>query len=238
MVAVFHRQPHAVSVQPGGNRDKMPHFWNAREKYFISTSHKVMSSHLSRQDVLRPVPVAVILSNAIVGKATSLIGFEHFLVVRNPYHRLESFYKSKLLAAGDDIRATGTVQRCQRIVLRALGDNDCDFTTAESTLAGLSFAEFVDLLPHVYMQDGHLQPQSRKIYLAGMYRRWLKIESRRDLRFMTRELKIDTSYRTGNSAHVPGDRIIWDRRSRRTVESLYAADFASFEYPRGALPGG
>jgi hypothetical protein len=79
----------------------------------------------------------------------------HYLLVRNPYDRVVSFYKDKLLAEpSSKLCSYAELQRCQRLFCPHLQIDPHDSpTTIREKLLSLSSAQFIDLLPDIKRID-------------------------------------------------------------------------------------
>lgn len=65
------------------------HFYNPEKHFFISTSFKVWYSTLEKQKCLKRVTSEIVLRNIM--STPNKYNLKHFLLVRNPYVRAESF---------------------------------------------------------------------------------------------------------------------------------------------------
>ncbi len=163
----------------------------------------------------------------------------HFLLVRNPYDRVESFYKDKFrqmpLAQVADY---DQLQECQQLFcpLLHIVPND-DPATIREKLLDVSFAQFIELLPQLYQRDWHLRPQvmTKRIYRRGqpiapiIITRTLQVESPADRRYIQDKLRIDLSQKH-NSTQTIQLANNWSPALRTTVNQLYRADFQKFGY--------
>jgi len=153
---------------------------------------------------------------------------KHYLIVRHPERRLESFFKAKCRISARR-QEKGPWQNCQQIILDALNSNRNDFDHQKSELLALSFSEFIALLPLCYNKDGHLRPQSSKIYVRNMYDRFLQMEATDDIKFMMDELGLEMDHRSGNTDEFQED-LSWSSNMHKIVSELYTEDFNNFHY--------
>ena len=162
----------------------------------------------------------------------------HFFIVRNPYTRLESFFRDKFRQDPvTKLRTYDELQRCQRSFCADLQIAPTDAPQAiREKLIGLSFAQFVHLLPKVYQQDGHLHPQVQMTTMRFRgaavqlhFDRVLKIESVADRAYLQNVLAIDLSAKVNNTKQVAWSSP-WQPTLYALVNELYQADFTTFQY--------
>lgn len=190
-----------------------------------------MSSHLAIHPDLKAKTWYSILPNSLLRVTFRQLGKQHFLIVRDPFTRLESFYKSKILAVNNYTSLPRGWQHCQQLILKQLGISpECELETGRQAFTKLSFSSFIELLPEVYKKDGHLTPQRDKIYVSNMYDKVLKLEVPEDLTFLQEKLGIDTGKKTGNSDRHITSPIEWDDKDITIVTKLYKDDFKLFDY--------
>ncbi len=82
-----------------------------------------------------------------------------FMVVRNPWARVASCFRNKCRDALGALARNGSLEPCQRHLLKALGAWPCRPETGARRLAGLQFDEFVELLPVVRDGNSHFRLQ-------------------------------------------------------------------------------
>ena len=212
----------------------MPHFINESKHYLISTNYKVLYSLLYDQPTLREINMQEVAQYYLGDPAPWL---SHFFVVRNPYTRLESFFKDKFRQ--DPVTKARTyeqLQRCQRFFCAYLQIDPADSAmTIREKLLSLSFEQFVQLLPTVYLQDGHLHPQVRMMTIRFRgapiqlnFDRVLKIESAADMAYLQDELAVDVSQPINNTRQVKWSSP-WQPKLYAVVNELYKADFETFQ---------
>ena len=72
----------------------MIHFFHKKNKILVSTNLKVMYSSLKHTDSL----VEIKYKKFLFLKIINIFKVKHYLLVRNPYTRIVSFYKNKFQA--------------------------------------------------------------------------------------------------------------------------------------------
>ena len=215
----------------------MPHFVNHAKHYLISTNYKVLYSLFVEQPELREINRQEVAQYYLGGPAPAP-RLSHFLVVRNPYTRLESFFKDKFRQ--DPVvrlRTYDQLQRCQRLFCAYLQIVPADSPmTIREKLLSLSFEQFVQLLSTVYLQDGHLHPQIqmttirfRGAPLLLNFARVFKLESATDMADLQAKLAIDVSQPINHTHQVKWSSP-WQPDLYAVVNELYKADFETFQY--------
>lgn len=215
----------------------MPHFVNSSKHYLVSTNYKVLYSLLYEQPELREINMQAVAQYYLSDPAPSpWLG--HFFVVRNPYTRLESFFKDKFRQ--DPVTMTRTydqLQRCQRLFCSYLQIDPTDAAMSiREKLLSLSFEQFVQLLPAVYLNDGHLHPQVQMMTIRFRgapiqlsFDRVFKVESAVDMACLQGELAIDVSQQINNTRQVQWSSP-WRPDLYAVINELYKADFETFQY--------
>lgn len=90
-----------------------------------------------------------------------------FLVVRDPWARAASCFRNKCRDAIEALQRNGSLEPCQRHLLRELGVWPCRSRTGARRLAELGFADFVELLPGVRDGNSHFRMQVDVLRDAG-----------------------------------------------------------------------
>lgn len=171
---------------------------------------------------------------------TSLLNFEgrKYFLARNPYNRLESFYRDKfILHPGRSVyKENFQWQNCQKIFSGEPGVKFDTFDEIRNALMATSFEKFIMMLPSKYMLDWHLIPQIfslcfKKNNSISMIEidRILKMEEESHMLFLNTNLNIDTSIRE-NETNSKSIDIVWSAAARKIVNTLYQPDFEELEY--------
>lgn len=150
----------------------------------------------------------------------------NYVLGRNPYSRLESFYRDKL---HKDLGLDKKLVRSQKIFYKPLGIKSND--TKDSIIKRLSeitFEEFIDLLPQVYMKNRHLHPQTL-IFKNRKNVHKLKLEDDNDMEFMNNVLGINTQMKANSTSKAKFD-LKWNSKMFEIVNQLYNDDFYYFGY--------
>lgn len=211
---------------------------------YLITNYKVMFSTLSAQQNVGRVGLTkkLALSGALtwIGAAPD----DFYLLVRNPYLRLESFFRDKLRDAVAQSAAKGEWQPSHRVFFPPFDlHENMEAEVLAAALRNISFEAFLTALPSVYRHDRHLHPQAWSLrlrankYPVGVPVRFTKIfrmERESDLAEMGRIFDLDLGL-TMNQTDPVQHPIVWSSRGRAMAEKIYARDFAAFRYPR--LPG-
>lgn len=217
----------------------MPHFVNSSTHYYISTNYKVLCTLLYRQPNLQIAMKKGIAIQSYLKRFTPFWWMRHFLLVRDPYKRVVSFFKDKFRQAPLHLWPTyDELQYCQRLFCPSLEIHPYD-SPAEirDKLLNVSFAQFINLLPSLYEADDHLHPQIqltmmcfRGIPIGSIkFDRILKVECSHDMAYLQDELSIDLSkeYNSTHKIQLPNP---WEPRLLAIVNHLYQADFEAFNY--------
>lgn len=215
-------------------------FYNNRRGYFLSTNTKVLSSTLFRQEELERASRWYELINNFKKRLGVFQNQPHYLLVRNPFTRLESFFREKLRSKVALITSKETPYRIklhQRIFFRfaKIKEDEPDYVKKEK-LENFSWNQFISALPKVYRLDAHLRPQSKilnptirhilpvKIY----YDRIFKIENSDDMNDLS-NLGINLSIKA-NRTSKENSEICWNHHMIELVQNIYKDDFLNFKY--------
>lgn len=218
-------------------------FKNRIEDAYLVTNLKVMYSTLTMQENMEEVGKDLALIQRVLLKHLGVSKFRFDLIVRNPYDRLESFFKNKFRKSLPKILATGEWQHCHEIFFEHFAlDARSPSELVVDKLSKVSFEEFVRLLPYTYTRDGHLYPQHWALglyYRKGRVKMGLPIpyedtfhmESEEDLLRAASLYSLDLSIRENSTASVKAC-VEWTADAVNVVNELYAKDFDSFGYKR------
>ena len=221
---------------------KLPSFIHTQKAFYVSTSFKVMYSTLSKDGGLAmPRSTRPLLVNTWRA-ALGLRSLPHYLIVRDPYRRLESFFRDKFRTHPAKSRASGAAdwQACQQIFFPLLGvTSGSDGPSIRERLLSLAFPDFVRELAHVYRRDRHLLPQvdARFVRIRGAALGWvqptriLRMESAPDLAFLAELLERDL----GTAENATGDVAVdcgWNAELRAIANRIYRWDFRLYRYPQ------
>ncbi len=219
----------------------MPFFKVKDGTAYIATSYKVMYSTLSRQTNLERISTKQFFL-AVVQNRTQLSKARFYLIVRNPYARLESFYRDKILGARANVARKGEWQHSVEILFPYLNvSNNTKESEVADRLESITFKDFIALLPEIYLQDEHLHPQSRLLRglfdrfkltrnITVQYDRVIKLESDNDRSALASACQLNFEHRINDTAHIKAQ-LTWDLLSRQIVNDIYSDDFSVFDYP-------
>jgi hypothetical protein len=206
-------------------------FKSLDDSYYIITNFKVMYSTLMRQS-------NITLLKEHDWKVLSECRETLYFLVRNPYDRLESFFRDKfILHPGRSVQTNNfRWQNCQKIFFDELQVSPDDFDDVQERLTTTSFDQFIEMLPSKYLLDLHLAPQVYAIcYMEGdsvfelQVDGVLMVDDEDDMAFLQSKLGIDTSVRE-NETRFENIHLGWNERSRSIVNGLYEADFWQLGY--------
>jgi len=213
----------------------MPFFYHRKNDYVLATNYKVMYSSLySQKDLIQLAHrhLARKLAADRMGRHRP-----YYLLARNPYDRLVSFFCDKFRENPFPSEGTGYQwQRCQKIFFRPLGIVGTD-EEIEQGLRSVSFDTFIGKLPVIYRKDRHLYPQNRIRYFPGRFVSlpFLKIrfagffQMETDQQKMREKLAIDTTIKYNQTRHRDYGSYFTDKLYR-IVNRLYKEDFHLFGY--------
>ena len=222
----------------------MPLFKKDNEEIYLICNYKVMYSTLSKSALLRCSNRR--LARIIVWDRFRLKPTQIHLIVRNPYDRLESFFRDKLRQ--NCIRKTNEDAPCwqdvQKLFFAPLRISDSMPTAQISeTLMSVSFSRFVSMLPEIYNKDRHLQPQFWKLLFPSDTRarfrlqipvlNTYRIESSTDLKILQKKFTICLDDKKNSTESIRESvQIEWRASERKIVNEIYAKDFQYFNYQK------
>jgi sulfotransferase famil protein len=209
----------------------VPSFINDTERYILTTGLKVMYTSLTQQPALRVIRwnVVELLRHYLNPRVT------HYMLTRNPYDRLVSFYVDKLATINPAKVERRGWQDCQRLFFPFVSLSGREpFEIVRNRLQSITFAEFIEMLPMVYERDAHLHPQVRSMTMRAMaFRLPFRIDGQlaveRDLGFLRDDLHLDISIRENNTPHA-GYQSYFTRSLYALANRVYHRDFARFGY--------
>jgi hypothetical protein len=166
-------------------------------------------------------------------------GPEYVMLVRNPYRRLESFFKEKLrqkvkMVFDDD---PYILKRHQEIFYDYLKIKPLDpLEVKAAALLKLTFKEFIMNIEKVYKIEDHLAPQTLNFSrgLLGIDRvmrmnKYVHLENADEMKWLADYFKLDLSIRI-NTSHEINDSMAWDDESIAVVKNIFRKDFDTFGY--------
>jgi len=169
--------------------------------------------------------------------------FKKYLIVRDPYRRLVSFFNDKFRQVLLDYPNYNEWQQCQRLFFEPLGiANDASPKHIRQTLLDTTFDNLVPLLPRVYTKDRHLTPQvwatkkcfkkmGGRLCVKMAYDRVIKMEDTTALNELAKTLELDLNINV-NKTKSKQEPIVWTEKSKAIVAKLYRKDFERFEYSK------
>ncbi|MDR9400936.1 MAG: sulfotransferase family 2 domain-containing protein [Psychroflexus sp.] len=158
----------------------------------------------------------------------TVLPFDRYALVRDPYDRLESFYFDKLHKSLDD---TDYFVRSQRIFFSVMNLEGSTAKEKHEALKEIDFPKFIELLPEIYDRNRHLHPQYW-MFKNTKYKRFLKIEHHQDQDMMRKKLNIDLNIK----ANVTDKQNIdWQKNMIEVVNKIYNEDFRLFDYQKNEI---
>lgn len=223
-------------------------FKKKEKSTYLITNYKVMYSTLKNQGNLTRASGKYLYLKAL----KSWFFFsknKYYIIVRDPYKRVESFYKNKFLKAEENRlwmvkqQETKSWQASTEIFFPYLGLNtDMDPTIISKKLVSVKFEEFISILPEVYLKDPHLTPQSfagRALFkkygihlkIPIRFERIYQLESKEDLKEMSKIFNIDINKKFNSTKHIKTT-LEWSPESLKTIKRIYHSDFKNFSYKK------
>jgi hypothetical protein len=210
------------------------------EKYLI-TNYKVMYSTLDRQESILRIDSSNFFALKILKSNFNLDKAIFYLLVRNPYKRIESFFKDKFRQAILKNEKQGEWQHCQKIFFPYLNlEESMPPDVIRTRLVTTSFNEIVSCIPDVYFLDGHLFPQNlsnnAKFYkfrfnmsIPIKYKKVFKMESENDLNELSNTFNLNLNIKKNHTNSVK-ETIKWTVFEKEIIEAIYQNDFNDFDY--------
>lgn len=226
----------------------MPVFYNASKRCLIFTNLKVMYSTLSQQPALRQRSADRHVDKETYARLWARkvgLGGTAYLLVRNPYARVASFFADKFRRHPRLERDRGFEdfpgwQDCQELFFPLVDvDGSRSPEDVSRMLEDVAFEAVVRALPEVYEQDPHLRPQHRirTVTWRGLPVRTsfddvIPIETM-DSGFMNDRLGVDVGQKRNTTSRGSyTDYLTPDTLA--VINDLYREDFALFGYERHA----
>lgn len=217
----------------------MPLFKKKDTNKYLLTNYKVMYSTIHNQDNLSLVRMNSSLKLDILLNRFFFSSSKFYFISRNPYERIESFFKDKFRNAVDYYERNGYWQHSQILFFKYLGiDENMSPEMIKQRLISTSFKEIVMILPKVYKDDKHLHPQwFIKIVNIKKYRvpiklvKVFKMESQDDLQELQSIFGIDITSKVNSTKEV-FDELVWSDDELKIIELLYSKDFKIFKYKK------
>lgn len=192
------------------------------DKHVIVTSKKVMYSSLCHTEGLKRI-------NRFYAYYLYLIGYDFYMIVRNPRDRIISFFKNKFRATDNPN------QVCQRLFYPYLKG-----MTNREKLENTSINHFVSVLPKAYEKDGHLFPQYRnmglyiksiQVFIPFNFKKITVIKMESDIPFLEKKIGLCFAHKN-KTKNVATEQL--NAFSVAIIESIYQTDYELFSYNRGA----
>ena len=209
----------------------MPIFTTTDRSILIGSSYKVLYTTLSLTEGL----------HLINGNEVPRFHPEAkvYFLCRNPYLRLESFYRDKLVVS---LRNIENLQHCQQIILEAFDLDKIDIQAAKTFLSTMNINHLVSCLPFIYKKDGHLQPQTifykeligllQKSKIVNQEVELIKIEHQDLLTIFGKKVGIDFSKKKNSTIGKVDFEQKIGRNSKFILHKLYESDFMNFNYSK------
>ncbi len=215
------------------------------EEIYLVTNYKVMFSSLnSNKNLTRVYPCNRLYLYALTSWISHSSRF--YLIVRNPFERIVSFYKSKFLKAEKNRlwmleNENGNWQVCTEYFFPYLDLNTkTEPTEISKKLMDTKFEKVISILPKVFMMDGHMTPQYHSLNFSFKkygcrfsipikYERIFKLENMQDLRKMEEIFDIDLVTKKNNTDAISNN-VTWNDDSINIVANLYEKDIIKFNY--------
>ena len=197
----------------------MFHFAERGHHRYISNNAKVMVSTMRAQQGFVETD-----GLAIPG------GAPHYLIVRDPYARLVSFYRDKFDVYMQQPRQIHQYFDCYKVFFAPLGIRERDpIRVARAALAAMTFPQLVSLLEEDNVTDDvHLMPQANE---AWDFDQVLKMDDPDDLETLSCLIDLAVHERDTGSYDVDD---YYSPALRRIVQRVYRDDFETFDYSTAA----
>jgi len=169
------------------------------------------------------------------------LGPEYIMLVRNPYLRVESYFREKLrqkVRRVFDQENPYILKRHQEIFYPYIGLKVADSLDRKAEgLLNFSFRDFVLKIPDVCLKEDHLAPQTHNFSrrILGIERtmkmnRFVHVENQAEMAWLANHLGLDLSIHVNSSLSENDETIRWDNESMQVVKSVYTRDFEIMGY--------
>lgn len=217
--------------------------WVFKTKFsdsYLAANPKVLTQTLLRQSNIERFKSKSRYLHFFLKEIHVKLGPEYVMLVRNPYFRVESYYREKLNLKVRQVLDVDPyiLKRHQQIFYPVAGIKESDtLETKRDRLLALDFKTYVKTIPSVYEVEDHLAPQTynftRRIF--GISRtmkmnKYVHIEHTRDMVWAANYFKLDLSIRVNESTSTAVN-IEWDRECIEITQRIYQKDFETFGYP-------
>jgi hypothetical protein len=221
----------------------MPVFKIKNKNLYLLTNYKVMYSTLKHQKDLERILISKKIKRSIILNTFWFSKVKFYFIVRNPYDKIESFFREKFRKSLNYYDENGFWQDSQIVFFPFLDIQDSmTAVLIKEKLRSTSFTEMISILPKIYMLDGHLTPQwtkkricykllNRNFYFAIKTKKTFKLESQKDLKELNNIFNINTDLRINATSSIK-EALIWSKADRDIVEDIYKEDFKLFNYKK------
>ena len=229
----------------------MPHFYHRDQEILISLNYKVMFSSLTWLSRNSPAVMEIEQLSQIFAKPQSIFFKNHYLLVRNPYKKIISFYKDRFyfVSLTQKNNPCSPWQGVQKMIFPYLGiDEKRDSREQILKKWNISFVDFVsNILPKIYKMNGHLTPQHWIFYLRKREKgeiiitstkkhpifknvEIIKIEDREALTKFCEKIGYDVNRKIHNTQKIEDPELTPD--VIKIINKIYKDDFKIFGYPK------
>lgn len=216
--------------------------WIFRSKIrncYLAANPKVLTQTLLRQKNLIRFTSKRRYVHFLLKEVSIEAGPEYIMLVRNPFKRVESYFREKLRQKVRLVfdQPPYVLKRHQTIFYPYLGLTEEDsLQKKHDRLLALDFKSFVRALPDVFAVEDHLAPQTRNFSRSILGKsftmkmnRYVQIERKSEMEDLARYLGLDLSIRLNSSADI-NEPIVWDDESVEIIKRIYEDDFTTFGY--------
>lgn len=224
----------------------MPIFKKRNNSLYLLTNYKVMYSTLKHQKNIERLVISNKTKYTIILNQWLAKDLKFYLIVRNPYDKIESFFKDKFRQSLNHDENNCVWQASQEIFFPYLDiEESMSPETIKNKFKDTSFSNMIAILPEVYLLDGHLQPQYKEANLVIILwkftiqvpiriKKVFKLESLKDLNMLNKIFGIDTNIKVNITSEVR-EELMWTKQDLQIVNKLYRKDFKRFKYLKKSL---